>query len=78
MPSPGTDPVVDIPLNELVSNPKAAMPDDAKEIYILCRLGNDSRIAADALQEVSAAPVKDIIGGLVSWAQDVDNSFPIY
>ncbi|KAF7424316.1 Urmylation protein [Pleurotus ostreatus] len=69
---------LNIPLNELVSNPKAAMPEGAKDIYILCRLGNDSQIAADALREVSTAPVKDIIGGLVSWAQDVDSSFPVY
>ncbi|KAF9493390.1 hypothetical protein BDN71DRAFT_1450361 [Pleurotus eryngii] len=69
---------LNIPLNELVSNPKAAMPEGAKDIYILCRLGNDSQIAADALREVSTAPVKDIIGGLVSWARDVDSSFPIY
>ncbi|KDQ24570.1 hypothetical protein PLEOSDRAFT_1090371 [Pleurotus ostreatus PC15] len=69
---------LNIPLNELVSNPKAAMPEGAKDIYILCRLGNDSQIAADALREVSTAPVKDIIGGLVSWARDVDSSFPVY
>ncbi|KAF4571402.1 Urmylation protein [Pleurotus pulmonarius] len=69
---------LNVPLNELVSNPKAAIPEVAKEIYVLCRLGNDSQIAADALREVSTAPVKDVIGGLVSWARDVDNSFPIY
>ncbi len=78
MPCPGTHGIVDVPLNELVSNPKAAIPEVAKEIYVLCRLGNDSQIAADALREVSTAPVKDVIGGLVSWARDVDNSFPIY
>ena len=45
----------------------------------MCRLGNDSQIAADAIRSIERGPVvKDIIGGLKAWAKDVDNNFPVY
>ncbi|TFY83025.1 hypothetical protein EWM64_g981 [Hericium alpestre] len=71
-----------IPLNDLVANPATYVEGDAtssSEIYVVCRLGNDSQIAASALRE--AAPdvvVKDLIGGLQAWSRDVDHNFPVY
>ena len=70
----------DIPLNVLVTNPKEFLPSDPNvNIYIVCRLGNDSQIAAEALRSIDKREViQDIIGGLKAWARDVDDNFPIY
>ncbi|KAK0193589.1 hypothetical protein F5146DRAFT_1101532 [Armillaria mellea] len=61
-----------VPLNELVANPAEQLGDDKTEIYIVCRLGNDSQIGADALRSVQTGiTIKDVIG-------DIDTSFPVY
>jgi len=55
-----------------------------QEIYVVCRTGNDSQIAGLALLEAAHATgntnavVKDVVGGLVRWHQEVDQSFPVY
>jgi len=57
------------------------IPDDDQPIYIVCRLGNDSRIAVDRLKKsglVDGRVVKDVKGGLWEWARKVDKDFPIY
>ncbi len=73
---------IDVPINELVADPtKFVVPDAAypAETYVVCRLGNDSQIAASALREANPSfVVKDLIGGLQAWSRDVDSSFPIY
>ncbi|KAG6877971.1 hypothetical protein C0993_001373 [Termitomyces sp. T159_Od127] len=71
----------DVPLNILVADPQAYLPADPKtDIYVLCRLGNDSQIAADALRalDIDMGLVKDVVGGLKAWARDVDPGFPVY
>ncbi|KAH9925534.1 uncharacterized protein B0H18DRAFT_1008862 [Fomitopsis serialis] len=53
--------------------------DGLTETYVVCRLGNDSQIAADALRaETTHGVVKDLVGGLRAWAADVDPDFPVY
>lgn len=71
---------VDIPLPELVSDPTAYLGDDPETYtFVVCRLGNDSQIAAGALRSVGQGQiVKDLIGGLRSWSRDVDPNFPVY
>ncbi|KDR82398.1 hypothetical protein GALMADRAFT_237684 [Galerina marginata CBS 339.88] len=76
---------INVPLDELVANPTAHLMDDSVvETYILCRLGNDSQVAAEALRGVakrSGGPnvtIKDVVGGLRAWAKDVDANFPVY
>ncbi|TFY52214.1 hypothetical protein EVG20_g10652 [Dentipellis fragilis] len=73
---------IHVPINELVADPtKFVVPDAAypAETYVVCRLGNDSQIAASALREANPSfVVKDLIGGLQAWSRDVDSSFPIY
>lgn len=46
----------------------------------MCRLGNDSQIAVEALRSVSGEGdvVKDVVGGLKAWSRDVDATFPVY
>jgi adenylyltransferase/sulfurtransferase len=52
-------------------------------IYIVCRLGNDSQIATkkfkeSGLDEGGARYIGDIEGGLKSWRETVDSSWPDY
>jgi adenylyltransferase/sulfurtransferase len=50
-------------------------------IYVICRLGNDSQIAAEALRSVGSDEVRvvrDIVGGLRAWSREVDSQFPVY
>lgn len=73
--------VSDIPLTDLVANPEHHFlkSDTAQSLYIVCRLGNDSQIAANALRDAGCnSKVVDVIGGLKAWAKNVDNTFPIY
>ncbi|KAF8184991.1 hypothetical protein K438DRAFT_1907789 [Mycena galopus ATCC 62051] len=71
---------INVPLNELVANPDAyILP--KRETYLVCRLGNDSQIAASSLREARKEKdtvVKDVIGGLRAWARHVDPTFPVY
>jgi adenylyltransferase and sulfurtransferase len=80
---------LDVPLSEIVANPGSYLPPATQSVYVVCRLGNDSRIAADAIRsalptklqednEQSGLVVKDLIGGLRAWAKEVDADFPIY
>ena len=53
------------------------------EIVFICRRGNDSQRACALVAEylkdnVIKYGVRDVVGGLQSWASKVDNAFPIY
>ncbi|PFH53208.1 hypothetical protein AMATHDRAFT_73726 [Amanita thiersii Skay4041] len=71
---------VNVPLNILIANPQEHLPGNSDtKIFIVCRLGNDSQIAAHALREVNERnTVRDMVGGLKAWSKDVDSTFPIY
>lgn len=48
-------------------------------VFVVCRRGNDSQIAAHHLQKMgSEKTIKDIIGGLHAWTKQIDPNFPIY
>ncbi|CUM63140.1 uncharacterized protein PRCAT00000707001 [Priceomyces carsonii] len=48
-------------------------------IYVVCRYGNDSQLAAKKLlAEMGYSNVKDIKGGLNKWSEEVDPKFPKY
>lgn len=73
---------VDIPLAELANRlkevkDKIGSGDEQKELYVICRRGNDSQHAAKLLisQSIQA---KNISGGLLNWNKEVDSSFPVY
>lgn len=54
---------------------------DKCPVYVICRRGNDSQIAAQRLLSnlsESGVEVKDVIGGLHAWTRDIDAEFPIY
>lgn len=54
--------------------------DEWKQKYVVCRLGNDSQLAARAMMEHASMPieVKDIRGGFKSWREEVDHEWPDY
>ena len=59
-----------------------SLPIDAP-IYVVCRLGNDSQVVARKLKEAGldtngARYIGDIKGGLKSWKEQVDSSWPEY
>ena len=68
----------------LVTERASELVKEHQEIYVVCRSGNDSQIAGLALLDAAHATgktdvvVKDVVGGLVRWHQDVDQSFPVY
>ncbi|KAJ3809362.1 hypothetical protein F5876DRAFT_89476 [Lentinula aff. lateritia] len=73
-----------VPLHDIVANPSSFLPTHPDTpTYIICRLGNDSQIAAEALRgsENNAHKdriVQDVVGGLRAWSKEVDPHFPIY
>ena len=56
------------------------LADEWKQKYVVCRVGNDSQLAAKAMMEHATMPieVKDIQGGFKSWRQEVDHEWPDY
>ncbi|XP_027331477.1 adenylyltransferase and sulfurtransferase MOCS3 isoform X2 [Abrus precatorius] len=48
------------------------------QLYVVCRRGNDSQKAVQYLQKLGFTSAKDIVGGLESWAHNVDPKFPTY
>ncbi|KAH7687390.1 adenylyltransferase and sulfurtransferase protein [Dioscorea alata] len=66
-------PMIDSALKEaeLASNEPASL-------YVVCRRGNDSQRAVQFLADKGFSSAKDIIGGLESWANNVDPKFPAY
>ncbi|KAG9128392.1 Urmylation protein [Ceratobasidium sp. 392] len=82
---------INVPLAQLLKQPKDYLPLHPTRTFVVCRLGNDSQIAARALREALVMEdglqagderkphqVVDIIGGLRAWTKEVDPSFPVY
>ncbi|KAI0084103.1 hypothetical protein BDY19DRAFT_898999 [Irpex rosettiformis] len=70
---------INIPLAELMANPQSYFDRNTTEVYFVCRLGNDSQLAANAVRSVTSGTiVQDLIGGLRAWTRDVDPEFPVY
>ncbi|OMP04362.1 UBA/THIF-type NAD/FAD binding protein [Corchorus olitorius] len=69
-------------LPEISSALKEKQPHEGVEsganLYVICRRGNDSQRAVQYLHKMGFNIAKDIVGGLESWAHDVDPNFPMY
>ncbi|XP_057977677.1 adenylyltransferase and sulfurtransferase MOCS3 [Malania oleifera] len=50
----------------------------APPLFVVCRRGNDSQRAVQYLHKIGYTSARDIIGGLESWALEVDPKFPSY
>ncbi|EJU02247.1 hypothetical protein DACRYDRAFT_78992 [Dacryopinax primogenitus] len=68
-----------VPLKTLLRDPLAYIP-PGRDMYVLCKLGNDSQVAAHALRTAlgNSAQVKDVVGGLRAWSKEIDITFPMY
>lgn len=57
---------------------KGVGSDLSAQLYVVCRRGNDSQRAVQYLHKMGFTSARDIVGGLESWAKDVDPNFPTY
>ncbi|XDV42664.1 hypothetical protein PO909_011283 [Leuciscus waleckii] len=69
-------------LKDTISNLKQQTKSQVP-VFVVCKLGNDSQKAVQLLENMSGLEteqitVKDISGGLMAWAKNIDHSFPQY
>eukprot|EP00250_Pteridium_aquilinum_P035053 c8531_g1_i1 orf=92-1465(+) len=70
---------LNIPLAVLKDRlPEVEAASQNSRVIVVCRRGNDSQLAVKLLRDNGNPDVVDIIGGLQSWAEDVDPLFPTY
>ena len=90
---------INIPYSEISRDPEASIdkledaldrrnpnvPPDAASLYLICRYGNDSQLAANAFKDLPRFRPDakydfkaDIAGGLRAWRMSVDPDFPEY
>jgi adenylyltransferase/sulfurtransferase len=79
---------VNIPISRFMSARGEATPEGwpsdlphSTPIYVVCRVGNDSQIAAQKLKDLGLGNngerfIGDILGGIKSWKDTVDPSVP--
>lgn len=65
-----------IPLAELQDR-MDELPQD-REIVVHCRSGQRSRMAQQILLEHGFKDVKNLEGGIIAWAHEIDSSMPVY
>lgn len=79
----------DIPLREIQNEPSKAhqqimnIGKEGREVYLVCRKGNDSQIAQQIFSKVAAESklpltYTNVKGGLQAWSAQVDDQFPVY
>ncbi|KAI7542625.1 Molybdopterin-synthase sulfurtransferase, partial [Hortaea werneckii] len=56
---------------------RGLLPEDGRQLFTVCRFGNDSQLAAMALLN-KAVNVKNITGGFEAWRKEVDPTWPDY
>lgn len=49
-----------------------------EEVVCMCRSGSRSNEAAELLEEEGFKDVKRLKGGIHKWAEEIDNSMPVY
>ena len=65
-----------IPLGELPE--RVAELDTAQQMVVHCRMGGRSAKAVEFLRSVGFRKVKNLVGGINAWAEDVDTSLAKY
>lgn len=49
------------------------------DVFVVCKLGNDSQLAVQALKELGdGRNIRDVKGGFRAWREEVDGSWPDY
>ena len=67
---------IDIPLGEIAGRLSAL--DTANEYVVLCRVGGRSARAVELMQAAGFGKVKNLVGGINAWAEQVDPDLPVY
>jgi len=67
---------INIPLGTLAA--RLAELDSAKEMVVFCKSGTRSARALELLASAGFRKVKNLKGGINSWAREVDTDLPIY
>jgi adenylyltransferase/sulfurtransferase len=67
-----------IPVGELGSRMDEIESEKDREIVCLCRSGARSAQACKMLERNGFENVKNLKGGINKWAQEIDNSLPVY
>jgi adenylyltransferase/sulfurtransferase len=67
---------VNIPLGTLAA--RMSELDSADEMVIFCKAGTRSTRALELLVTAGFKKVRNLKGGINAWAQEVDESLPIY
>ena len=65
-----------IPLPDLPS--RVSELDSADELILYCKMGGRSAQAVEFLRGAGFRKVKNLSGGLLAWAQEVDEAMPVY
>ena len=67
---------VHIPMNEIVNRMNELDPN--KEIIIQCKSGKRSARVCEYLISQNFNNVKNLSGGIIAWADEIDNSIQVY
>ena len=70
-----------VPMSTLADEGPAALPADLKdqsEIVVYCKLGGRSARITGWLMEQGYSQVKNLVGGIQAWAEDIDPDMPTY
>ena len=65
-----------IPMNEIMSRINEL--DSNKEIIIQCKSGKRSARVCEYLMTQNFNNVKNLTGGIIAWADEIDNSIQVY
>ena len=72
---------INVPIKSLLADKideKLRQEMKQKDVFVVCRRGNDSQLAVKYLSEKQSIKSRDLIGGLHEWAKVVDKNFPVY
>ena len=67
---------IHIPMNEIMSRINEL--DSNKEIIIQCKSGKRSARVCEYLMTQNFKNVKNLIGGIIAWSDEIDNSIQVY
>ena len=67
---------IHIPMNEIVDRMNELDPN--KEIIIQCKSGKRSARVCEYLMTQNFNNVKNLTGGIIAWADEIDNSIQVY
>ncbi len=70
------EPSINIPMSDFSS--RLHELDSSRDILVICKNGQRSTKACKMLHTAGFRKIKHVEGGFEAWAEEVDESFPIY